>query len=422
MTMNRSMQPVAILFFLLVFLTITSIHFSFCNANHDIVMCMESERQALYAFKQYLVDPSNRLYSWEVEDDCCKWEGVVCNNLTGHVLELHLQNPHTYMVYDFEIGDMSSALRGKINPSLLNLKHLKYLDLSLNDFGGIPIPSFIGSLVSLQYLNLSQAGFAGTIPHQLGNLSSLRFLSLKSSPIMDVENLQWLLDLSHLEHLDLSYVNLTKAPNWLKVINELPSLVELRLSGCDLYLSPHLLDVNFTSLVVLDLSINFYDSLIPRWIFSLSSLVSLDLGWNFFVGTLEGFIENGFEGPFPKVFQNMTSLEYLDLSNNEFEGPFPVLLSNMTSLRHLDLSSNKLEGRLPKFLGNLCNLSFVDLAFNNFSGELLISSSKCVVYALETLSLSENHLSGHLPDEFEQFKILRYFNLSDNLLSAYDSV
>ena len=38
---------------------------------------------------------------------------------------------------------------GKINPSLLDLKHLIYLDLSYNDFGGIQIPKFLGSMGSL---------------------------------------------------------------------------------------------------------------------------------------------------------------------------------------------------------------------------------------------------------------------------------
>ncbi|THG05985.1 hypothetical protein TEA_000243 [Camellia sinensis var. sinensis] len=246
------------------------------------------------SFKRKHEQSGSLSLSREVEDDCCKWEGVVCNNLTGHVLELHLQNPNTSFDFDYELNDYwfkKSALRGEINPSLLNLKLLKHLDLSLNDFEGMPIPSFIGSLANLRYLNLSKAGFVGTIPHQLGNLSSLHFLSLKSFLKMDVENLQWLLNLSHLGHLDLSYVNLTKAPNWLQI-------------------------------------------------FSLTSPISLDLSGEIFVGRLEGFRENGFQGPFTKVFQNMTSLEYLDLSHNELEGPFPVLLLNMTSLQHLDLSSN----------------------------------------------------------------------------------
>lgn len=102
--------------------------------------------------------------SWYGEDiDCCKWSGVACNNVTGHVKELHFSNTHNFY----------GPVKGKINPSLLNLKHLSHLDLSYNDFGRSRIPSFIGSLVWLRFLDLKDAGFGGPIPHQLGYLPSL---------------------------------------------------------------------------------------------------------------------------------------------------------------------------------------------------------------------------------------------------------
>ncbi|KAK4487130.1 hypothetical protein RD792_006445 [Penstemon davidsonii] len=147
------------------------------------------------------------------------WEGVVCNNLTGHVLQLHLQQ---------------SGLQGKLNPCLLNLKHLRYIDLSGNLFYNESIPDFIGSFANLEYLDLSNAGFYGTIPHTLGNLTSLRTLSLGGFLSNVDSNIEWLSGLSHLEHLDMSYVNLSRATNWLQVINKLPSLVELYLQSCSL--------------------------------------------------------------------------------------------------------------------------------------------------------------------------------------------
>ncbi|KAI8015928.1 Receptor like protein 27 [Camellia lanceoleosa] len=195
---------------------------------------------------------------------------------------------------DLEMGrdrsDGEEVEGGKINPSLLDLKHLHYLDLSGNYFGRIRIPSFIGSIGSLRYLNLSNAGFSGAIPHQLGNLTMMRYLDLSSNhfegiripsfigPIGSLrclglsnagfsgaipyqlgnltmmrylglhrnlgmflgsefqlrgDNLHWVSGLLLLQHLDMSLVNLSKSLDWVEVISTLPSLVELQLRGCD---------------------------------------------------------------------------------------------------------------------------------------------------------------------------------------------
>ena len=195
------------------------------------VRCIERERQALLNFKQDLEDPSNRLASWAAtaasDEDCCDWVGVLCDNVTGHILQLRLRSFPPPPYDEHTTGAQWKAqwqahwkfiFGGKINPSLLDLKHLIYLDLSYNDFGGTHIPKFLGSLGSLKYLNLSYAGFGGLIPHQLGNLSNLHYLNLGGSSYYNnlyVMNLQWLSGLPLLQHLDLSYANLSKASYWL---------------------------------------------------------------------------------------------------------------------------------------------------------------------------------------------------------------
>ncbi|RVX01896.1 Polygalacturonase inhibitor [Vitis vinifera] len=183
---------------------------------------MHQKKHALLRFKKALSDPGNRLSSWSVNQDCCRWEAVRCNNVTGRVVELHLGNPYDpdYEFYSkFELG-------GEISPALLELEFLSYLNLSWNHFGGSPIPSFLGSMGSLRYLDLSDAGFGGLVPHQLGNLSTLRHLDLGYNYGLIVENLGWISHLAFLKYLGMNRVDLHREVHWLESVSMSPSLSE----------------------------------------------------------------------------------------------------------------------------------------------------------------------------------------------------
>lgn len=97
------------------------------------VKCVDKEREALLTFKQDLVNASHRLSSW-IGHDCCRWKGISCNNRIDHVTKVDLRNTYSIdaQVWD-ELAYDQSFVGGKLNPSLLDLKYLDYLDLSLNN-------------------------------------------------------------------------------------------------------------------------------------------------------------------------------------------------------------------------------------------------------------------------------------------------
>ncbi|CAN0863428.1 Receptor-like protein EIX2 [Linum grandiflorum] len=399
------------------------------------VSCNQAEREALLTFKADLHDASRRLSSWvNGSKDCCKWSGVVCDHLTGHVTELHLQCPgicfESSRLRELHLRSPDrflkrSWLKGKVNPSLLELKHLSYLDLSDNDFRGFSIPRFLGSMTNLQTLYLDGSGFGGLIPHQLGNLSNLLHLGLMASVdayVLYADSLQWLSGLPSLEYLDLDKVDLSIASDWLSMINTVPNLSRLYLSDCQINDDFPLIHVNLSSLSVLDLSYNrFGPSSFPSWVSHLKSLTSLALR-----GNLRGAV--------PDELRNLTSLRALKLSENKFNGTIPNWLfglrhlqdldfhssnlvgdvsneiGNMTSLVNLDLSFNKLRGSIPSSIGTLTSLLSLRIQNNSLTGEIPLSLGNCT--SIVSIDLGDNKLEGGIPASFRSFCHLRSLKLA----------
>ncbi|KAH7518819.1 hypothetical protein FEM48_Zijuj09G0211400 [Ziziphus jujuba var. spinosa] len=188
---------------------------------------------------------------------------------------------------------------------------------------------------------------------------------------------------------------------------------------------------NLTSLVHLDLSFNFFNTSIPSWLYSLSHLEVLILS------------DNEFRGPIPEDIQNLTSLVHLDLSYNSFNTSIPSWLyslshlevlnlagnqlrgtisseiKNMTSIITLDLSKNELQGDLPtSSMAQLCKLKEIDLSGNTWKrsiSQILDSCSGCLSDSLQVLNIRDGQIYDVLPAWIFNFSSkLEYLDLSQN--------
>jgi hypothetical protein len=90
-----------------------------CAESFHTNKCAETERRARLKFKDALI--YGNFSSWKGED-CCKWEGIPCNNFTGHVPGLYVQPPYLF----FEFGG------GKLDSSICEQKHLIFFTLRYN--------------------------------------------------------------------------------------------------------------------------------------------------------------------------------------------------------------------------------------------------------------------------------------------------
>ncbi|XP_044485203.1 receptor-like protein 7 [Mangifera indica] len=410
------------------------------------------------------------MMSWKEDDDCCTWDGVTCDSVTGHVIGLDLSCSWLY-------GNIPS------NTSLFLLPQLKTLNLSFNDFKLSKIFPDFGRISSLTHLNLSTSNFGGHIPFEISHLSKLVTLDISNyfgndnfyvrieRPVFErlVQNLTVLIDLV-LDGVDMSSImpssmkNLSSSLNYLSLwdcklqgnfpthVFRLPNL-QVLLLGANANLTGNFPKVNWSMplkiLDVSDMSMSeqlpnsisnllylrelYLDSCtlqgsVPAILGNLTQLTSLRLSNNKFNGQIPSFLsnlanlqdlflhKNNFTGQFPKFFSNLTQLQSLDLSSNQLTGSIPSFFSNLVNLHDLYLQNNSFIGQFPEFFSNLTQLQSLDLSSNQLTGPILdcfVNSSQ-----LFHLHLSSNQLTGPIPSSLFQLVSLKDLDLSSNSLSG----
>ncbi|XP_028786757.1 LRR receptor-like serine/threonine-protein kinase GSO1 [Neltuma alba] len=366
----------------------------FATTLNRVMSCNENDQRLLLIFKQGVVDPGNKLSSWTIEEDCCLWEGVHCDHLTGRVTELSLFNHSLEVRLVYWLGQY---------------EQLQYLDIRGNLFDGV-IPSFLGNISSLFYLDLSCNQLSGNLSETLGQLRNLNLLHVGHNSLVGALTEKNFANLSNLISLDLSSTSFEFDidPKWVPPFQ----LKALYLGNTSighnvspwLYTQRSLSDLNISALGISNIDADVFWSFISRIgrVDISNNLIGGDNISNVIISANMSYFDASHNSLSGSIFSLLchqesekgTNLEVLDLSHNNLSGTLPDCWKNWKKLKYLNLGSNKLTGKVPASLTSL-NLYKLDLSDNGFFGKF--SLDKLNWTNLEYLLLDRNKFSGSLP-------------------------
>ncbi|GMJ01501.1 receptor like protein 34 [Hibiscus trionum] len=299
---------------------------------------------------------------------------------------------------------MLDTVHGEFPTRVFQFPNLKHIDLGSNQNLGGYLPQTNWSS-GLELLDLSDCGgFRGSIPPSFEDLIRIISIDLSGNSLQG--------------QIPDAFGNITR-------------LTSLRFSSCNLSGPLPITIFNLTQITTLDLSHNHLEGPFPNhvsgWLFTLPSLLH----------------HNKLAGPIDRI--QMPSVQHFDLGYNDFDGPFPHSVFDLVNLTSLRLSSNNLSGVIePVMLLNLTSLVFLDLSNNSLLS--LRTSSNDVNYFfpwlqtvllsgcsirqfpsffrtpyLEVLDLSYNKISGGISKwEAQGWEELQVLNLSHNFLTTLE--
>ncbi|CAL5342987.1 unnamed protein product [Camellia sinensis] len=292
-------------------------------------------------------------------------------------------------------GSSSSSLELSFLTSLVNCKHLQRLRISSNPLDGI-LPTTIGNLsASLEKFAADSCGIKGNIPSEIGNISNLAFLNLQQNGLTGFIP-STIKALGKLQILDLSNNKLYGfIPD---DICQLKNMGDLRLNQNELFgLIPECLG-NITSLRYLHLNSNKLTFVIPTRLGNLKDILEINLS------------SNSLNGNLPPQLGSFKVITLIDFSMNQFTGKIPSTIIGLQNLVTLSLAHNKLQGSIPDSFGSMVSLEFLDLSYNDLSD--VIPKSLATLSHLSYLNVSFNKLRGQIPNggPFANFTIQSFMS------------
>ncbi|VFQ60001.1 unnamed protein product [Cuscuta campestris] len=390
---------------------------------------------------------------------------VSSNNLSGMLSETHFTN-HTSLAY-FEAQGNSLSL--KVDPNWIPPFQLEVLYLGSCQLGPL-FPLWVFTQKNLGYLDISNSGIEGNLPHRFWSFASQLLVvnishnricgempNLTEAPFRASLDFSWnrfsgpLPRVSHnITRLDFSSNGLSgtifqflceqrDGAKGLKILNLRSNSLSGEIPDC--WTSWGLLEALY-------LENNKFIGHFPSSIGSLSNLQSLHLRKNNFSGTLPASLgncnrlvsldvsENRFSGNIPSwIGESFSSMLLLNLRSNELVGPLPRQLCHLDALQILDLASNNLSGTIPGCFGDFSAMVTVDYSTGNdiydfvdFTGGIM--EDTILMYKgggkefdrtlnlVRIMDLSDNNFSGEIPEELTKLKALQSLNLSHNRLAG----
>ena len=239
------------------------------------------------------------------------------------------------------------------------------------------IATLNGNVIELGIYSANSAKNEGAIPDDIGNLSSLRRLSISGKLHGTIS--QSISKLTKLNFLSIANFSGTLSDTLPQNIGNLTNLQYVSFFGCA-------------------------KGSIPASIGKLAQLKGLDV------------ISGNIDQVLPNELCNLSSLQSLNLQENKIPGTLPSNFGNLKELLSLNLSDNQLSGALPTSLGTLNKIGILDFSKNNLSGAIPSDLEKCT--SLTKLVLNNNNLEGAVPPIFGKLSKMSTLELSNNKLSA----